>query len=143
MSNKSVRQAMQQNERIANAQRIHRFIKNTPAEKHVICDRLHLTEGQFDQALAFSRRNLQHDVLANEIIAVTTSAPFLYYAASTADQANAYITHRSKIADGHLRSVQLLLEKEMDKFPEKAREIHLNITSVRRMREDMIYLLAD
>lgn len=127
-----------------NARLIHRHVKRTPATKADICVAVGITEQEFVAALRWSRRDIDPETgVANEIIGVTGSAPFLYYAAKNVEQADAYISKRAKIADGHLKSVEFLLDKELMKFPAKAREISLNLTAVRRMREDMVYLLGD
>ena len=127
----------------SNAILIHRYVKRSPATKDDICAGIGITEAEFASALRFSRSNTDPAELANEIIGVTNSAPYLYYATKNVEQAEAYISQRAKIADGHLRSVERLLVKELQKYPEKSREISLNLTAVKRMREDMVYLLGD
>ena len=133
-----------ENKAIANARLIHRHVKRNPSTKDDICTALGIDESDFAAALRWSRRDTDPETgVANEIIGVTSSKPFLYYAAKTVEQADAYISQRARIADGHLTSIEFLLVKELDKFPAKSREISLNLTAIRRMREDIVYLLGD
>lgn len=128
----------------ANSRLISRLLARTPMTKPDICTQLGIDEHDFDAALRYSRTNADPaQEGGNQIIGVTASHPFLYYVAKSVEQADAYITQRAKLADGHLKSVELLLVKELQKYPAKSREINLNLTAVRRMREDMVYLLTD
>jgi hypothetical protein len=128
----------------SNARLLHKALHEAgPMDAAQIMSRLGIDERDFRAAVKYSRTNLDREWVANEIICVTSSHPFLYFQAKKKDQSGQYISHRAKIADGHLLSVEKLLEKELAKFPKYEREIALNLRQIQRMREDIVLLLAD
>lgn len=127
-----------------NATLLHKALnEGGPQDAQRLMDRLGIDQRAFREAVSYSRRSLDRGLLANEVVCVTNSEPFLYYLAKSKDQSGAYISHRAKIADGHLTSVEHLLKKEMEKFPKHEREIRMALRTVERMREDIVMLLAD
>ena len=126
-----------------NARLIHKRLRRSlPLTKPEICRELGISYTDFEQAVSFSRRCTDSSVLANEIVCVTKADPFVYFLAKNYEQANTYTTQRAKIASGHVISVEALLKKEMDKYPEKAREIGLCLRTIERVREDIATLLS-
>ena len=127
-----------------NATLLHKALREGgPMPKDQLIQRMGIDERDFASALSFTRHAKDRKVLANEIVGVTSSAPFLYYLSISKDHAGGYISHRAKIADGHLRSVEDLLIKQADKWPKHEREIRVALRTVERMREDVMVLLAD
>jgi len=123
---------------------LHKALREAgPMPKEQLLQRLGIDESDFRAALSFTRHAKDRAVLANEIVGVTSAAPFLYYLAISKEHADGYISQRAKIADGHLRSVEDLLIKEADKWPKREREIRAALRTVQRMREDVVVLLAD
>lgn len=123
---------------------LHKALREAgPLPKDQILQRLGIDERDFRAALDFTRHSKDRAVLANEIVGVTSAAPFLYYLSISKDQADRYVSRRARIADGHLRSVEDLLIKQADKWPKHEREIRAALRTVERMREDIVVLLAD
>jgi hypothetical protein len=115
--------------------------RSLPMTKAELCSKLGISEGDFNQAISYSRRNDDPSRLANEVICVTNSHPFVYFLAKNYDEADKYTKQRAKLADGHLYSVQMLLVKEAAKYPAKGRDIGIFLRTVTRMREDIAILL--
>lgn len=126
-----------------NARLIHKTLKRSlPMSKPEICRQLGISYTDFEQAISFSRRNTDSSVLANEIVCVTNSEPFVYSLSKTYDEAARYTTQRARIARGHLVSIKFLLIKEQEKYPEKAREIGMVLRTIGRTEEDIAILLS-
>ena len=127
----------------SNARLIHRHLKRShAASKADICDALMLEPEHFDAAVRFSRREQGSERVTNEIITVTSAHPYLYFLAKNTDEADRYLAQRVNVIDGHLESVEYLLHKEMDKWPDHARDIQIVIRQVERARVDLQTLYA-
>ena len=126
----------------SNAMLIHKYLRsNGPSTKGDICSGVGIDEREFGTALRVSRRDVNSEHVANEIIGVTQGKVALYYSAKNAAEADAYINQRYKIVNGHFVSISLLMQKEALKFPEKSREISMALKMVERAREDLLVLL--
>jgi len=107
-----------------------RTIQNTlrqygPLDFPTLLDRSKLLEeGKVRTGLRFSRRNLNHDELVNEIVCVTKdlNGNPIYFLAESDVQAEEYEVRRKVIALGHIQSVICLEEKRYEKWPSPQRQ---------------------
>lgn len=81
------------------------------------------TEAQVKQGMHYSRRSLDDDLLANEIICTTKdlNGTYVYFLASSDTEAEDYEIRRRVIALGHIQSVICLEEKRAEKWPNPQR----------------------
>jgi len=124
---------------LVHARLIHSYLRKHSAgvAKEDILSGTGIESRSFDRAVRYSRRSERSELLANEIVAVTKGMPKLYFLAKTNAEADQYMDTRFAVIQGHLTSVDVLLTKQAEKWPEHARDIEFVQTQVQRIAEDI------
>jgi hypothetical protein len=122
-----------------NARLIHSYLRKHRAgvTKEAMLHHIGMEPREFDAAVRYSRRSENRELISNEIVAVTKGTPKLYFLAKSKNEADGYIDTRFAIIQGHLESVDILLSKMTEKWPEHARDIEFTQVGVRRNRDDI------